>query len=75
MKSLHQIIFEVLISEIHDARPIKIKATYDFKSWLVAHDKTCFIKDDSKRGFYVALNFIPIVVDDTIDNEYYELVY
>ena len=75
MKSLNAIMFEVLKSEIYDARPVKIKATYDFKLWLVKYDKVSLIKDDSKRGFYVAYNLIPIEIDDTIKNEYYELVY
>lgn len=67
--------FKLLKWEIKDARPIKIKATDEFVSWLVECDKVAFIKDDSKRGFYVALNFIPIEIDDTIENEYYEFVY
>ena len=75
MKSASTIMFEVLKSDIYDARPSKIKATHSFKSWLVAHDKAHFIKDNSERGFYVAYNLIPIEIDDAIENDYFELVY
>lgn len=75
MRKHNEIMFEVLKSEIYNVRPIKIKTTYDFKLWLVAHDKVSYIKNDSKRGFYVAFNLIPIEIDDTIKSEYYELIY
>lgn len=55
----------------------KIKVTYNFYQYLVAkcNEDVILEKDDffyGSRGYFTG---IPIEIDDTIENEYYELVY
>lgn len=58
-------------------RPKKIKVTYDFYQYLVAkcNEDIILEKNDLPRGYYSYFTGIPIEIDDTIENEYYELVY
>lgn len=57
--------------------PQKIKVTTHFYQYLVAKFQETVVleKDDSPRGYYAQFTGIPIEIDDTIENEYYELVY
>jgi hypothetical protein len=71
-------IIESILSSITLPRiPKKIKVKSFFYNWLVAHytDNIVHTKDDSPRGYTSNLTGIPIEIDDTIENEYYELVY
>ena len=57
--------------------PKKIKVTHNFYNYLAAkftEDVICE-KDDSPSGYNTHFTGIPIEIDDTIENEYYELVY
>ena len=57
--------------------PKKIKVTHYFYNYLVAKftEDVIHEKDDSSRGYYSCFTGIPIEIDDTIENEYYELIY
>jgi hypothetical protein len=57
--------------------PKKIKVKSFFYHWLAAHytDDIVHTKDDSPRGYTSNWTGIPVEIDDTIENEYYELVY
>lgn len=57
--------------------PKKIKLTHKFYNCIVAKFTNDVIheKDDSPRGYYTYFAGIPIEIDDTIENEDYELVY
>lgn len=57
--------------------PKKIKVTHNFYNYLVAKftEDVIHEKDDSPRGYNTHFTGIPIEIDDTIENEYYELVY
>ena len=57
--------------------PKKIKVKSFFYNWLAANitDDIVHTKDDSTRGYTSNLTGIPIEIDDTIENEYYELIY
>ena len=71
-------IIESILSSIDLSRiPKKIKVKSFFYHWLSANftDDIICTKDDSPRGYTSNLTGIPIEIDDTIENEYYELVY
>lgn len=57
--------------------PKKIKVTHNFYNYLVAKcsEEVIYEKDDSLKGYYANFIGILIEIDDTIENEYYELVY
>lgn len=59
------------------AVPKKIKVTHNFYNCLVAKFTEYVIheRDDSPRGYYSYFTGISIEIDDTIENEYYEIVY
>ncbi len=63
--------------------PIKIKITSEFSKYL---DKVCtttfqemsideYVKTYGRTGKIGNFDSVPIEIDDTIENEYYELVY
>ena len=71
-------IIESILSSITLPRtPKKIKVKSFFYNWLTAHytDDIIHTKDDSLREYTSNLTCIPIEIDDTIENEYYELIY
>lgn len=71
-------IIESILNSITLPRiPKKIKVKSFFYNWLAANftDDINHTKDDSPRGYTSNLTGIPIEIDDTIENEYYELVY
>lgn len=72
-----EIIESILESITLPRIPKKIKVKSFFYNWLVAHctDDIVHTKDDSPRGYTSNWTGIPIEIDDTIENEYYELVY
>lgn len=57
--------------------PKKIKVTHNFYNYLAAKftEDVIHEKDDSPRGYHTHFTGIPVESDDTIENEYYELVY
>jgi hypothetical protein len=57
--------------------PKKIKVTHNFYNYLAAKFTVDVIheKDNPPRGYYTNFTGIPVEIDDTIENEYYELVY
>ena len=58
--------------------PKKIKVTHNFYDYLVAkcsEEEVIYEKDDTLKGYYANFIGIPIEIDDTIENEYYKLVY
>ena len=75
--TLEQFNEAMLYARLGPNRPKKIKATYDFYQYLVAkcNENVILEKDDSPSGYYGHFTGIPIEIDDTIENEYYELVY
>ena len=72
-----EIIESILKSITLPRLPKKIKVKSFFYNWLAAHytDDIIHTKDDSSRGYTSDWTGIPIEIDDTIENEYYELVY
>lgn len=72
-----EIIESILASITLPHLPKKIKVKSFFYNWLAAHytDDIIHTKDDSPRGYVSDWTGIPIEIDDTIENEYYELVY
>ena len=71
-------IIESILSSITLPRILKkIKVKSFFYNWLAAHytDDIVHTKDDSPRGYTSNWTGIPVEIDDTIENEYYELVY
>jgi hypothetical protein len=72
-----EIIESILASITLPRLPKKIKVKAFFYNWLSAHytDDIIHTKDDSSRGYVSDWTGIPIEIDDTIENEYYELVY
>ena len=72
-----EIIESILESITLPRIPKKIKVKSFFYNWLVANctDDIIHTKDDSPRGYVSNWTGIPIEIDDTIENEYYELVY
>lgn len=78
----HTIPISEIIESIHKSItlpriPKKIKVKSFFYNWLAAHytDDIICTKDDSPRGYTSNWTGIPIEIDDTIENEYYKLVY
>ena len=69
----------LLEARIYSRPPRKIKITSSFDAYL--HTVCPTIVEDSLRDEYLARGVcgqftgIPIEIDDTIENEYYELVY
>jgi hypothetical protein len=72
-----EIIESILESITLPRLPKKIKVKYFFYNWLAAYytDDIILTKDDSSRGYTSNWTGIPIEIDNTIENEYYELVY
>ena len=72
-----EIIESILKSTTLPRLPKKIKVKSFFYNWLAANftDDIILTKDDSPRGYTADWTGIPIEIDDTIENEYYELVY
>lgn len=72
-----EIIESILKSTTLPRLPKKIKVKSFFYNWLAANftDDIICEKDDSLRGYTANWTGIPIEIDDTIENEYYELVY
>lgn len=76
-----QSITEIIETALINIKPLrllkKIKVKSCFYEYLVANFTYDIVhtKDDSPRGYYSAWTGIPIEIDDTIENEYYELVY
>jgi hypothetical protein len=71
-------IIESILNSITLTRiPKKIKVKSFFYNWLAAHytDDIVHTKDDSSRRYNSNWTGIPIEIDDTIENEYYEIVY
>ena len=71
-------IIESMINSITLPRtPKKIKVKSFFYNWLTAHytDDIIHTKDNSPRGYTTNWTGIPVEIDNTIENEYYELVY
>lgn len=69
---------ENIIADTSSRRfPKKIKVKPYFYNYLAANftDDLVHNKDDSPQGYYSAWTGIPVEIDDTIENEYYELVY
>jgi hypothetical protein len=56
----------------HNDSPKKIKVTSAFADYL---DSISSIFHEKPNGFIAYCHGIPIEIDDTIDDEYYELVY
>ena len=65
------------VSTRQNTTPKKIKVTSKFYHYLAAKvtEDVIHEKDDSPRGYYTHFTGILIEIDDTIENEYYELVY
>jgi hypothetical protein len=71
-------IIESIFNSITPPRtPKKIKVKSFFYNWLTAHytDGIIHTKDNSPRGYTSNWTGIPVEIDNTIENEYYELVY
>jgi hypothetical protein len=65
------------VSTCPNTVPKKIKVTHNFYNYLAAKftEDVIHEKDDSPRGYHIHFTDIPIEIDNTIENEYYELVY
>jgi hypothetical protein len=63
--------------EINEKIPNKIKFTHEFAAYLERHESAwAEIPSNLPNGAVVGqFTGIPIEIDDTIENEYYELVY
>lgn len=75
--SMTQIIETILEQTTLPRLPKKIKVKSFFYNALVTKftDDIICTKDDSPRGYTSSWTGIPIEIDNTIGNEYYELVY
>lgn len=51
----------------------KIKVTSEFADYLVATCHPTYVQAVNESGIYAAFTGIPVVIDDTIENKYYEL--
>ena len=70
--------FLCLIEDINCEHPKSIKVTTKFGRWLDARGNNKFLKSesaDASKGRIASWKGIPIEVDDTIEDEYYEFVY
>jgi hypothetical protein len=70
--------FLCLIEDIHVEHPKSIKVTSKFGEWIEARANNSRLKlesIDTTKGYIASYQGIPIEIDDTIENEYYELVY
>jgi hypothetical protein len=74
---MKQIIKTLLEADTLPRIPKKIKVKSFFYNWLAAHYTNDIVhtKDDSSRRYNSNWTGIPIEIDDTIENEYYEFVY
>lgn len=54
-------------------RPKKIKVTHEFYNILTASCHHAYLNINSPEGIRANFVGIPVVIDDTIENEYYEL--
>ena len=71
-------IIESMVKSIALPRlPKKIKVKYFFYNWLITYytDDIVHTKDDSPRGYTSNLTGIPVEIDNSIEGDYYELVY
>ena len=75
--SITEIIETILETTALPRLPKKIKVKSFFYNALVAKftDDIICTKDDSPRGYYATWTGIPVEIDNTIESEYYELVY
>ena len=76
--TLEQFNEAMLYARLGPNRPKKIKITSDFYNYLVAktEDEVVLHKDDnSHNGYYDTFVCLPIEIDNTIEDKYYELVY
>ena len=66
-----------LESKIFANRPQRIKVTKKFSNFLEAKftDEIVFEKTNTPKGYISYYTGIPSEIDDTIENEYYEIVY
>lgn len=75
---MNELYFEKLLFDLGCTRTIKmIKVTSDFGHYLVSilrPDMLCE-KADISTGYISKFTGLPIVVDDTIYSDYYELVF
>ena len=72
---MNELYADKLLFDLYFPKPIKmIKVTHDFYNYLTARhkDNIYFINNDQTPTYIMG---IPIVVDNTILSEYYELVF
>ena len=75
---MNHCIYSLMRKEIEETNPSKIKVTSQFYAYLAAYftDNVVHTKDDDSARGYVSTYFgIPIEIDNTIESDYYELVY
>ena len=53
----------------------KIKVTSEFADYLEQVCHPVYLNTSTPEGIYANFTSIPVVIDDEIENEYYELVY
>ena len=73
---MNELYAEKLSFDVLCPKPIKmIKVTSDFANYLAAKYKPemLYKKNDIANGYYDNFTGVPIVVDDTIIGNYYEL--
>ena len=72
---MNELYADKLLFDLHCPRPIKmIKVKPDFYNYLAAlHKKNIYFVNDNQVLTYIM--GIPIVIDNTILSEYYELVF
>lgn len=66
-----------LVADVFANPPERIKVTKKFSNYLEAKftDEVCLEKTNTPKGYISYWTGIPIEIDNTIENEYYELVY
>ena len=66
-----------LLDEAFQNQPKCIKVTKEFSNYLEAKckDEIAFEKINDSKGFISYYTGIPIVIDDSIENGYYEFEY
>ena len=70
---MNELYADKLLFDLHCPRPVKtIKVTHDFYNYLMAlhKDNVYFVNDNYALTYIMG---IPIVVDNTILSDYYEL--
>ena len=77
MKELNLEVFKLANMHLESGEPMpkKIKITSEFYEYLAVVCQTTFESASNRAGVYGQFTGIPIEIDDTIENEYYELVY